>query len=355
MSEGRKKKEAGARLAEARAARRPTLLEARGKNKISQFGAVLLLATMRSFAVRLTSSSVRTLGGASGGASFARSMCVATAQSLPSNVTLDEDEVLETPLSSSLPSEAELLRRYEGDRTVAVRSFADPAVEVSQATLDEAVWAVPIRRDIVHNVVVWQRAGRRQGTARTKTRGEISGGGRKPRPQKGTGMSRHGSIRSPLWRGGAKAHGKKQKDWSYKLNKKVRRAGLRCALAAKFREGNLTIIDKAVAETGKTNALSATLREFGVGPAGKDGREVDTSALLIDGDGEADDNFYLAARNLHYFDIVPQRGANVYDIVRHNQLFVTAKALAELELRLDPDLATGRNVAAVALAATASS
>jgi large subunit ribosomal protein L4 len=279
-----------------------------------------------------------------------RSFCAASA-SLPSNLTLDEPDLLEAPVAEALlPSDAELLQRWDGDRTVFVRSFADSNAQGEERTLEESVWAVPIRRDIVHNVAVWQRAGRRQGTAKSKTRAEISGGGRKPRPQKGTGMSRHGSIRSPLWRGGSKAHGKKPRDWSYKLNKKVRRAGLRCALAAKLREGNLIVVDEAAMDTNKTGVLAAQLREFNVAPAGKGGREVDVSALLIDGDGVEDANFYLAARNLHYFNIIPQSGANVYDVIRHERLFVTKKALDDLEVRLDPDRLTGRNAVAVAVA-----
>ena len=102
-----------------------------------------------------------------------------------------------------------------------VSSWERPAVRGGLVQLRSDVWAMPLRPDIVHRVVTWQRAGRRQGTAKTKSRAEVKGGGRKPRPQKGQGRSRQGSIRAPQWRGGGKAHGARPKDWSYHLNAKV--------------------------------------------------------------------------------------------------------------------------------------
>ena len=125
-------------------------------------------------------------------------------------------------------------------------------VTKGEVVLDNRVFGVAIRRDIVQRVVVWQRARWRKGTAHTKTRAEVSGGGKKPWRQKGTGRARHGSIRSPLWRGGGKAHGKKKRDFSFKLNRKVRQMGMRVALAAKWREGNLFVVDVEGVDSRRT-------------------------------------------------------------------------------------------------------
>eukprot|EP00750_Incisomonas_marina_P002479 INCI12357.1.p1 GENE.INCI12357.1~~INCI12357.1.p1 ORF type:complete len:337 (+),score=72.69 INCI12357.1:270-1280(+) len=194
------------------------------------------------------------------------------------------------------------------------------------AVLDNRVFGVPIRRDIVHRVVVWQRARWRKGTAHTRTRAEVSGGGKKPWAQKGSGRARHGSTRSPIWRGGGKAHGKKQRDFSFKLNRKVRQLGMRVALAAKWREGNLFIVDVDGVESHRTGDFLAALDDHEI-------YEEDGSVMLVDGD-DLNDNVATAARNLPWFSVYPQRGANVYAILKHHRLFVTRTALEELTERL---------------------
>ena len=126
------------------------------------------------------------------------------------------------------------------------------------------VWGLPPRPDIVNNVVLWQRACRRLGLATSKGRAEVSGGGRKPRPQKGTGRSRQGSIRSPLWRGGGASHGPKPRDFSFKMNRKQRALGLKTALSDKYRRNALLVLDDPGLERGKTTELLRKLAGLGM-------------------------------------------------------------------------------------------
>jgi large subunit ribosomal protein L4 len=220
---------------------------------------------------------------------------------------------------------------YEDDEPAP--ASASSAEEKATVVLDNRVFGVPIRRDLVHRVVVWQRARWRAGTAHTKTRAEVSGGGKRPWKQKGGGRARHGSIRSPIWRGGGKAHGKKRRDFSIKLNRKVRQAGMRVALASKFREGNLFVVDVRGVESRRTGDLVATLEDAEV-------FEEDGSVMLVDGDEQYDaddDDAYpvaVAARNLPWVSVYPQRGANVYAILKHHRLFITREALDQLTERL---------------------
>ncbi len=264
------------------------------------------------------------------------------AGNLPANLVIEGLEDLVTEPEDEF-DEAELLRADLSKKEVPVVFLKAPVYEdddiKAQATtaapddatvvLDNRVFGVPIRRDLVHRVVVWQRARWRAGTAHTKTRAEVSGGGKRPWKQKGGGRARHGSIRSPLWRGGGKAHGKKRRDFSIKLNRKVRQAGMRVALASKFREGNLFVVDVRGVESQRTADFLSTLEDAGV-------FEEDGSVMLVDGDEQyADDSAVtVAARNLPWVSVYPQRGANVYAILKHHRLFVTREALDELTERL---------------------
>jgi large subunit ribosomal protein L4 len=119
-------------------------------------------------------------------------------------------------------------------------SWSEPRAGIAQLRSD--IWAMPLRTDIVHRVVTWQRACARQGTSKTKSRHEVRGGGKKPRPQKGSGRSRQGSIRSPIWVGGGHAHPKRPRDFSYKLNVKVVTLGMKTALSDKYRRGALVVL-----------------------------------------------------------------------------------------------------------------
>jgi 50S ribosomal protein L4 len=133
-------------------------------------------------------------------------------------------------------------------------------------SLRSDVWAMPLRKDIVHRVFEWQRACLRQGTSVTLGRAEVSGGGKKPRPQKGTGRSRHGSIRSPIWVGGGNAFPKKQRDFSYKMNSKVVTLGIKTALSDKYRRGALVVMDDLHLDTDDPAELQAKLRTLGITP-----------------------------------------------------------------------------------------
>jgi large subunit ribosomal protein L4 len=195
--------------------------------------------------------------------------------------------------------------------------------ETGDIDLAEEVFGLPVvRRDILARVINWQLAKRRAGTHKTKQVGEISGTTKKPWAQKGTGRARQGSLRSPQFRGGAVIFGPVVRDHGFGLQKKVRQLGLKTALTAKQKEGKLVVLDKASVKEVKTGALAKQFATLGW-----------TSVLIIDGP-ELDQNFARAARNLPGIDVLPQQGANVYDIMRRDTLVVTRDAVQHLEARL---------------------
>lgn len=194
--------------------------------------------------------------------------------------------------------------------------------EVGDIELADEVFGVPIRRDILARVVNWQLAKRRAGTHKTKGISEIQGTTRKPYKQKGTGRARQGSLRSPQFRGGARIFGPVVRSHEFSLQKKVRRLGLKTALSAKQGEGKLVVIDAAQVGEAKTKALRARFETLGW-----------DSVLIIDGP-TVDESFMRAARNLPRVDVLPQQGANVYDILRRDTLVLTRAAVQHLEARL---------------------
>jgi large subunit ribosomal protein L4 len=205
-------------------------------------------------------------------------------------------------------------------------------MEIAVTTLDQgdagtielspAVFGQPLRSDLLHQVVRWQLAKRRQGTHKAKTRGEVKATTRKMYKQKGTGRARHGAATAPQFRGGGKAFGPHPRDHAESLPKKVRRLGLKVALSSKLAEGKLVVLDRAALDEPKTKQLASRLGRFGW-----------ASALLIDGP-EVDRNFELAARNLVGLQLLPPEGANVYDILRRDVLVLTREAVRQLEERL---------------------
>jgi large subunit ribosomal protein L4 len=205
-------------------------------------------------------------------------------------------------------------------------------MEIAVTTLDQgdagtielspAVFGQPLRSDLLHQVVRWQLAKRRQGTHNAKTRGEVKATTRKMYKQKGTGRARHGAATAPQFRGGGKAFGPHPRDHAESLPKKVRRLGLKVALSSKLAEGKLVVLDRAALDEPKTKQLASRLGRFGW-----------ASALLIDGP-EVDRNFELAARNLVGLQLLPPEGANVYDILRRDVLVLTREAVRQLEERL---------------------
>jgi len=188
--------------------------------------------------------------------------------------------------------------------------------------LAEAVFAVPVRADILHRVVEWQRAKRRAGTHAVKTRGEVVGSTRKIYRQKGTGRARHATRQAPQFRGGGVVFGPQVRDHGYALPKKVRKLGLKTALSAKLAEGKLKVLEAAHIDEPKTKLLAKALGALGWG-----------SVLVIDG-AAVDTNFARAARNLPGVRLLPEVGANVYDILKHDTLVLTRAAVTALETRL---------------------
>jgi large subunit ribosomal protein L4 len=194
--------------------------------------------------------------------------------------------------------------------------------EIGDIDLADEVFGLPIRRDILSRVVNWQLAKRRAGTHKTKGIGEIRGTTKRPYKQKGTGRARQGSLRSPQFRGGARIFGPVVRSHAFDLQKKVRRLGLKIALSAKQDEGKLVVIDAAHISEAKTKALRVRLAALGW-----------DSVLIIDG-SVVEENFARATRNLPRVDVMPQQGANVYDILRRDTLVLTREAVRQLEARL---------------------
>ena len=186
--------------------------------------------------------------------------------------------------------------------------------------LNDEIFGLEPRMDLIHRMVRWQLAKRRAGTHAVKNRAEIARTGKKMYKQKGTGGARHGSARVPQFRGGGRAFGPVVRDHSHELPKKVRALALRHALSAKMKDGGVIVWDKAEAD-GKTKALKATFEKAGL-----------KSALIIDG-AAPEQKFALAARNIPQIDVLPVQGINVYDILRREKLVLTRAAVDALEAR----------------------
>jgi large subunit ribosomal protein L4 len=191
-----------------------------------------------------------------------------------------------------------------------------------QLSLNESIFSIMPRADILHRVVEWQRAKKRSGTHKTKGISDISGTTKKPYKQKGTGRARQGSLRSAQFRGGAVIFGPVVRSHEYSLPKKVRKLGLKMALASKLSENNLVIIKSTDLDNSKTSALYDKLKQLDM-----------LSALIVDAK-EINNNFKLASANIVGVDVLPVIGLNVYDILRKQKLVLTEDAIASLEKRL---------------------
>ena len=188
--------------------------------------------------------------------------------------------------------------------------------------LADGVFGAEVRKDIIARMVNYQLAKRRGGNHKTKTVSEIRGTTAKPWNQKGTGRARAGTLRAAQFRGGATIFGPVVRDHSHKLPKKVRKLALRSALSSKQAAGKLIILEDATLDGGKTKDLSAKLSALGW-----------SNALIVTG-AEVDDNFARAAANIMNVDVLPQQGANVYDIIRRDVLVLTKSAAEHLQERL---------------------
>ena len=188
--------------------------------------------------------------------------------------------------------------------------------------LDDTVFGLEVRGDLLARAVNWQLAKRRSGAHKTKGRSEVSGRKGKPFAQKGGGRARQGTLRAPQMRGGGVAFGPVVRDHGHALQKKVRRLALKTALSSMLADGKLVVIEDAKTKTPKTSELSKQVAGLGWG-----------RALVIDG-AEVDKNFALAARNIVGLDVLPTAGANVYDILRRDTLVLTKDGVEKLVERL---------------------
>ncbi len=192
---------------------------------------------------------------------------------------------------------------------------------VGELTLPVELFGGPVRRHLLYETVRMQLANRRAGTASTKTRAFVRGGGKKPWKQKGTGRARAGSTRSPIWVGGATLFGPQPRDYSYRLPASARKSALRAALANKFREGKVLLVEDLRLEAPKTKLLVQLLAGLQV-----------KSALIVIPDAET--MIERAARNLPHAKVLRVAGANVYDILRYDRLILTAAGVEALQKRL---------------------
>lgn len=188
--------------------------------------------------------------------------------------------------------------------------------KISQVVLDEKVFGCEVKPHLLYEVVKMQLANRRAGTASTKNRSRVRGGGRKPWRQKGTGRARAGSIRSPIWTGGGVTFGPLPRDYSLRLNKKVKKSALRTALSVKLKEDKLLILDNFNLPEIKTKDFIQTLNRLDI----KD-------AFIVD-----DNNTHLekSARNVPFVKVLRPEGLNVYDILRYDKLIITQSCLEKI-------------------------
>ena len=200
-----------------------------------------------------------------------------------------------------------------------VTLYKQDGSENGTVELNDAIWAVEPNENVVFDAVVMQRASLRQGTHAVKNRSAVSGGGRKPWRQKGTGRARQGSIRSPQWRGGGIVFGPTPRSYAYKLPKKVRRLAIKSVLSQKVLDGDLVVVDGLSFDAPKTKVFLNVL----------DGLKVNDKALVV----LEDDNDVAAkaARNLPNVKVVPAEGINVLDAVNYKKLILTQSALQKIE------------------------
>jgi large subunit ribosomal protein L4 len=201
--------------------------------------------------------------------------------------------------------------------TVEVKNLEGQTVK--ELELPDAVFGAKPNQGLLWEAVKQYLASQRRGTHKTKTRGEVSGGGKKPWRQKGTGRARAGSIRSSLWRHGSIAHGPQPRDYSYELPKRILRGAMRSALAAKFQDHKLTVVDQFNLAAVKTGAFSGTLHKLGV-----------EKTVLVVNDA-ANRNLELSSRNLTGCDLVRHHELHPYHVLSHDQLVISEGALVRLQ------------------------
>ena len=192
---------------------------------------------------------------------------------------------------------------------------------VGEVDLRDDVFNREVKEHVLHEVVRMQRAARRSGNACTKTRVEVRGGGAKPWRQKGTGRARAGTRTSPIWRGGGVVFGPKPRDYSFKLNRKVKKQAVAMAISARFQEGNLIVLDDFSLERIKTKDFVEVMGAL----------EVDNALIVA---GSDNDNLLKSSRNVNGYKVLPAEGVNVYDILLHKKLILVQPTIESLEKRL---------------------
>ena len=196
------------------------------------------------------------------------------------------------------------------------------AASAGTVELNDAIFNLEPRPDLLHRMVRWQMLRRMAGTHHAQDRSEVTVTGKKMHKQKGTGGARQGTLRAPQMRGGGIVFGPRPHSHAFSLPKKVRKLALRTALSAKQADGRLIVVDSAELASAKTGALAKQMNKLGWG-----------TTLVIDG-AQVNENFARAARNIFGLDVLPQIGANVYDIMRRNTLVLTKDAVQQLQERL---------------------
>lgn len=190
--------------------------------------------------------------------------------------------------------------------------------KVGSVELSPEIFEAPVKKHLLHAVVNWQLAGRRAGTASTKTRGEVRGGGSKPWKQKHMGRARHGSTRSPIWRKGGVTFGPKPKDWSYNINKKTKKNALKSALSLKFSEGVLFALNEITLPEIKTKNVAEIIKKF----------DFKSALIVVASDNE---NLMKSARNIKNVKVLKVDGINVYDILKFDTLVMTEESIARAQ------------------------
>ncbi len=193
--------------------------------------------------------------------------------------------------------------------------------KVSQVELNDEIFNVPVKKNVLHDVVTMQLANRRAGSASTKHRSDVTGSGRKLFRQKGTGRARRGNIKSPLLRGGGVAFGPKPKSWAYKVPKKVRKLALKMALSSKLKDENILILDQFDLDRIKTKAFSEIAGNLNM-----------ENALIVT--DQKNENLELSSRNMSKFTVMRFEGLNVYDILKHKTLVLLEASVKAIEGRL---------------------
>jgi large subunit ribosomal protein L4 len=194
--------------------------------------------------------------------------------------------------------------------------------KVGSVDLISSVFEFPVNDSVLHLVVKWQLASKRSGTASTKTRGEVRGGGKKPWKQKGLGRARAGSNRSPIWRGGGITFGPKPKDWSFSVPKKVRKQAVKSALSLKLSQDELFVVENFDLKEIKTKQISDFMNKF----------ELNKCLILVD---DLNENLVKSSRNIKNVKVLRNEGVNVYDLLKYKNLIITKSTVEKVQEALE--------------------